>query len=305
MITICDLYKKWNSILPFSGGFLLVSDDHPLSFHIGYTNEQMCFMVLDTGEIKNLPSSKSISLKNIEIERGKYALQFILNYPVLDELFVKLCWDLMEISKKNEKPVNSIILRFNNWLRLLQKRAEGLLSGQSQKGLIGELLFLKDLVALENTSYALSSWVGPEGSDQDFVFENTWVEIKTTTIASSSVIISSIQQLDREEEGNLVVYFIDRSTSQSQNNFSLYDLVSEVGKLLPIDAVDMFYTKLAMYGYYTKDEECYQNIKFRLKEKRTYKVDNSFPKLTRKNIPSEVVNAEYVIDLLAIDSHKV
>lgn len=39
MRTINDLYEKWNSISPYTGGFLLVSDEHPLSFHIGYLSD--------------------------------------------------------------------------------------------------------------------------------------------------------------------------------------------------------------------------------------------------------------------------
>ena len=38
MISIKELHSKWNNISPLTGGFLLVSGEHPLSFHIGYVN---------------------------------------------------------------------------------------------------------------------------------------------------------------------------------------------------------------------------------------------------------------------------
>ena len=62
MRTINDLYEKWNSISPYTGGFLLVSDEHPLSFHIGYLSDsQKCFIVLNTGKLEKISSSKAIN----------------------------------------------------------------------------------------------------------------------------------------------------------------------------------------------------------------------------------------------------
>lgn len=98
MRTINDLYEKWNSISPYTGGFLLVSDEHPLSFHIGYLSDsQKCFIVLNTGKLEKISSSKAINVENILLSDNSYALRFSLNYASLDEIFVKLCWDLIQI----------------------------------------------------------------------------------------------------------------------------------------------------------------------------------------------------------------
>ena len=304
-MTINELQAKWDSISPNAGGFLLVSGDHPLSFHIGYYGEQMCFMVLDTGKVEKTTSSKAINSSCVEMDNGKYALRFLLNYPSLNELFVKLCWDLIDCSRNSSKPIATILSRFNSWIRLLQKRGEGLLSPSAQKGLIGELLFLKELIVSEGSIKALNSWVGPEGSDQDFICENSWNEIKATTIASTTVVISSLQQLDRNDQGYLVVYFMDKTTSNGLQTLSLPEVVDDVRKLLPIGVTDLFLCKLAMCGYYSKDCERYKEMRYRLSEKRVYSVDDRFPKLTRSNVPSEVHNAKYELDLLTIDRFKI
>lgn len=304
-MTINELQAKWDSISPNTGGFLLVSGDHPLSFHIGYYGEQMCFMVLDTGKVEKTTSSKAINFSCVEMDNGKYALRFLLNYPSLNELFVKLCWDLIDCSRNNSEPIATILSRFNSWIRLLQKRGEGLLSPSAQKGLIGELLFLKELIVSEGSIKALNSWVGPEGSDQDFICENSWNEIKATTIASTTVVISSLQQLDRNDQGYLVVYFMDKTTSNGLQTLSLPEVVDDVRKLLPIGVTDLFLCKLAMWGYYSKDCERYKEMRYRLSEKRVYSVDDRFPKLTRSNVPSEVHNAKYELDLLTIDRFKI
>ena len=99
MMTLNDLQKKWNETSPFSGGFLQISEEHPLSVHVGYENDLRCFVILDTGRIDNIDSSKAIDAVCIKLSAEKYGLKFLLKYPSLDELFIKLCWDLMECSK--------------------------------------------------------------------------------------------------------------------------------------------------------------------------------------------------------------
>ena len=75
-MTINELQEKWNSISPYTGGFLLVSGNHPLAFHIGYYGEQMCFMVLNTGKKSKINSSKAIHASCVQTDDNKYALQF-------------------------------------------------------------------------------------------------------------------------------------------------------------------------------------------------------------------------------------
>ena len=63
--------------------------------------------------------------------------------------------------------------------------------------------------------------------------------------------------------------------------------------------------KLALSGYLVKDADIYLDNKFNVKEKRVYNVSISFPKLTEKNLPSEIVSAKYELSLAAIDKFRV
>lgn len=306
MISINELQEKWNNISPYKGGFLLVSGEHPLSFHIGYLNgENKCFVVLNTGEVKNIDSSRAISVDCIQMEKGDYGLRFTLNYPSLDELFVKLCWDLIYSSKEAINPIERIILQYKRWMKLLQKAHNSLLSSSSQKGLIGELFYLAETIERIGEEAAMSSWVGPEGSDQDFIFEKSWAEIKTTTIASTTVTISSIQQLDREDNGHLVVYFMDKITANGQNTVSLPEIVAKVHRMLSDGMRDEFLCKLAKYGYFDKDEDSYKNNRYRHTNKKVFLVEKEFPRLVRHNLPTEVVNARYDLSLSAIERFEI
>lgn len=305
-MTIKELESKWNTIDPCSGGYLLISGDHPLSFHIGYhSSDHRSFVVLNTGKIDGLRSSKAITVECINID-NQFILRFILNFPSLDEIFTKFCWDLMESSKASLNPVDQICNRYNKWMLLLQKVTDDILSPSQQKGLIGELLYLLEKLNELEPSEAINAWVGPEGSDQDFNFVQSWAEIKSVSIAATDVQISSLQQLDRKDIGYLVVYFMDRTTSTGVQTITLPKLIMQVEKRLPTDVLrDLFYCKLTQYGYLTRDKEKYLSTYFRLAERRKYKVVNDFPRLIRENVPYAVVNTVYSLDLLILERWKI
>lgn len=306
MLTIEDLYKKWNSISPYVDGFLLASDDHPLSFHIGYsTGSQKCFIVLNTGKLEKISSSKAINVENILLNDNSFALRFSLNYPSLDEIFVKLCWDLMSASKDDHNPIEKIVAQYKKWLKLLQQIGNGLLPTHSQKGLIGELLYLADLIDRKGEKKAINEWVGPEGADQDFNFDDGWAEVKTTNIAGNSVLISSLQQFDRLDEGTLIVYFLDKTSSTGTSTISLNKAVELVAsKVLSKPNRDILELKLAKCGYQSKNADEYSSYRFKLSEMRMYHVAPDFPRLIKDNVSPAVIEAQYRIDLPSIESFR-
>lgn len=102
------------------------------------------------------------------------------------------------------------------------------MSANAQKGLIGELLYLEYLIDQNGVKHAFESWVGPDGSDQDFLLDDSWTEVKTTTISSDSINISSLEQLDRDDFGRLVVYFMDKVDSPNKSTITLGDIFERV-----------------------------------------------------------------------------
>ncbi len=307
MTTIRELQKQWEQIPPYPGGYLLVSGNHPLSFHIGYCDDgRKTFIVLNTGNKNEVVSSKAITAQYIQTEETKISLRFSLNYTSLDEIFVKLCWDLMDASRNTESPVEKIVAQYKKWMRLLQEVHTGIMIPSLQKGLIGELLYFKDKLACMNPNQVLNAWVGPEGSDQDFVFEDMWAEIKTVSISAQDVQISSLQQLARSDLGFLVVFFMDKTTTSGLQTISLPEIVEEVrGVFTNETMLDKLNCKLAKYGYCDKDVDKYAEIRFRYTEHRIYNVDPNFPKLTKENIDVAVIEAHYRLSLPMLEKRRI
>ena len=78
----------------------------------------------------------------------------------------------------------------------------------------------------------MTAWQGPEGCDQDFEFETGWAEVKTVKISATEVSISSLQQLEREDVGRLIVYFAEKDGSESETTKSVKDIATEVMRVV-------------------------------------------------------------------------
>ena len=100
----------------------------------------------------------------------------------------------------SQQPLTDFIMRYKNWQKFLQYMKGDVMSFQRQKGLLGELLYLKEILISMDKEAAVEAWVGPEGSDQDFVFSDTWTEVKSVALSAESVSISSLQQLYQEKD---------------------------------------------------------------------------------------------------------
>lgn len=304
-LTISQLNKIWQDASTTVGGFLLADSEHPIEFHLGYDNGQRCFIVMNSGKVDDIVSSKAITAKNV-ITGNTKSLLFLLRYESLEDIFSNLCWDLITYTKQSDNPIKDLIDRFNNWQKLLQKLPNGLMSANAQKGLIGELLYLEYLIDQNGVKHAFESWVGPDGSDQDFLLDDSWTEVKTTTISSDSINISSLEQLDRDDFGRLVVYFMDKVDSPNKSTITLGDIFERVfAKLTDSQYIDSLICKTSKVGFDIKNVEKYKTIHFKLVGSSCYAVRDEFPRLTKKNIPNGIISAGYSISLSSINNYRI
>lgn len=306
MTTIEQLQRKWEQAKASPGGYLLVAEDHPLVFHIGYSDEgNQSFVILNTKGRPILPSTKAISVKMLKLPDGKQAIEFDLNEVTLSELFIKLTWDLIESSRTATKPLTTLLKQYKRWMRLLQQEAFSPLSSVAQKGLLGELLYLEQMIDEIGQSPALTSWVGPEGADQDFIFEDGWAEVKSVAPSSEVFKVSSLQQLDRDEEGLLVLFFIDSTTAYSSYSITLPQVIARITGGLTEESRNRLFCKLAMIGYMESDEEYYSDNRFIVSNKFVYRVNQDFPCLTVENVASQITSAQYTISISGIEPYRI
>lgn len=126
-----ELKEKWNSIPNVGNGFLKLGLDHPLDLQIGYSqNAYKSFVVMDTGIIKDIPSSFAVKVTNVQLKDMTWILEFQLVHPAFEEEFLRLCWDMIEYSSKEENVLNALIHRYMTWQKLLQYENKNVMSYQ-------------------------------------------------------------------------------------------------------------------------------------------------------------------------------
>lgn len=304
MLSYEELIIKWDDVPFYGGGYKRIDDTHPLEWYIGYEDiNQKTMLLVTNNDPCNISSSKSIITTTGQRQDGKWATSFRLIKKDNEDVFVHLCWDIIEFSRDIplESEVEHIIKRYNKWIELMEHQRTELMDDARRKGLIGEMLFLEENI---NNGMALKvavdGWIGSDGADQDFMYSNGWTEIKCIGLSVESISISSIEQLEAELPGCICVYYLDKTAPENLNGFSLMEKVNQLRNIFTgnLKAKEIFENKLFKYGYVDRKE--YNEQKYRLGSKNTYKIDEGFPRLIRANVPSQIISAKYSISLAAI-----
>jgi hypothetical protein len=133
--------------------------------------------------------------------------------------------DLRDTSEIREM-LRSIV---NHWRKLLDSMNLDSLSKSKAIGLFGELLALGALQKSLGES-ALTSWVGPHGARNDFLFESAALEVKTTTRTDSLVAeVHGIDQFETVAEKTCWLMFVQ--IEWDPNGVSLDDLITSTREL--------------------------------------------------------------------------
>jgi len=300
------LKESWNNIDYYQGGSLQLNVYHPLEWHVAYeTESNKAIVIVSRYPIENIESSKSISAVCNRRKDKKYYISFQLLESNQEEVFISMCCNMFEYSENapsEAAAIKMVAKRYNQWKRLMEKGNSGLLSDEKRKGLIGELLYLKEIINFgKSPKEAVDGWVGPDGADQDFVYDGIWREIKTTTLSSETVTIHSVEQLGKSADvGTLVIYRVDECAPETEEAFTLRGLIKGIVKITGFDGefTDCLTSKLSEVGYI--DMDAYDNYHYKYFEKCEYYVNADFPRITREELRSEITKCEYTIDIPSI-----
>lgn len=300
------LQRQWNSIDYKEGGFLQIDIQHPLEWHIGYHSiSQKTLLLVCTTDIGTIESSKSMAVTRRKRETdNRWTLSFELLRNEQEGVFSILCSDIIEHSRSasNEKEALALVIsRYKQWSRLLESQRSGLMDENRRKGLLGELLFLQKRIEVGDSALtAIQGWVGAEGADQDFTYEDGWHEVKSVGASATSVTISSLEQLDCAGEGELVIMRIDKAAPDKTGALSLNDAVRQISSNIAdaSDALDLFRSKLSAYGYIDLQE--YSEQKYYCFGSQQYGVNDTFPRLIRRNVPIQVETLNYELSLSSL-----
>lgn len=95
------------------------------------------------------------------------------------------------------------------------------LSEEKEQGIYGELYFLyKYMIPKYGVEKSILSWAGPHKFNKDFSIDETWYEIKTSSVNANTIEIRSINQLDSDVDGFLTVVKVEKMSMEYRGELS-------------------------------------------------------------------------------------
>ncbi len=257
------------------------------------------------GGLRELPATAglSVTLQAISgIPSDHRALVVELEDHSFSDLFAVFCTDLVERLSACRKATDAVVLlleRLARWQHFLSVARAGL-DRSSLVGLFGELVFLRDVLVPLSGIGIVNAWTGTQRSPQDFIVPGVCaVEVKTTEAMNlREVHIHGESQLD----GNgLTCLFLAclRLEANDEGGESLNDVIRslrDMSEATPEFGV-LFERLLATSGYFDRHAERYAQTRFRIAEKRFFRVDEDFPRLTASKLPAGIKDVQYQLDL--------
>lgn len=283
--------------------YLRVNDSHPLELYLGKNDKNFATLRFNGvfSPIKVL-GTNLIEVKQVKTSTYNSIL-FSFNSNENLSLFYHFCVDMINETQNysGDDAYKEIVNRFNQWKKMFSI-SNKTLSENEVLGLIGELLFLeKYAFKTYGITNSLNAWSGPEPTHKDFSYKNEWYEIKSINSFKNSVSISSLEQLDSELDGHLIVYFFEKM-SPNFSGISLNKLVSNISSTLTYEIDrDLFFNKLKQAGY--SFNEIYDNYVYNFVKVEKYLVNKDFPRIKANALPKEINKVQYDILISLIEKY--
>lgn len=281
---------------------------NPVAWYIGLDgNNRYSLFAITESQPKHMSSSKVMNVFVGSRKDGDYGITFSLLEKKNLDIFAHFCEDVVSYTQNlndSNKAADYISSRYLLWQKAFIKTEGKMLSYEEIKGLIGELFFLKlKMMPQYGAEKSIKSWSGIEATDQDFLCDDTWYEVKSTVSGSGTVKISSVEQLDTTLDGHLIIVNLDKTSEADSSRITLNNMVQLVIESVPEKVLqERLMDRLLEYGYYF--DKAYDRIGFKYNGMKQYTVNDKFPCLRKVQLPVAVQNAKYELSLAAIELFK-
>jgi hypothetical protein len=263
---------------------------------------------LTGADLGELPTGRGIELRWISAPSGGQAVELVLSQPAFADLFDALVTDVAAAAaagSNRQEVALRVAARVRRWQTFLRESSAGM-SGERQRGLYGELYFLRRLLTGSVPALAaVEAWVGPSAAPQDFGFGEIAVEVKTSIAKQHQVLrIASERQLDTTALTNLAVFHLSVDGREGTGQ-TLPQLVAELRTYLTDTvAANVYEDRLFDAGYLDVHADVYRTG-YSVREANIFMVAEGFPRLVEADCPSGVGDLVYSIAVSAIAQYSV
>lgn len=203
-----------------------------------------------------------------------------------------------------QSALNAQSAAYEQWLAFYRRK--GGFTLEVARGLFGELHTARWLLESRKLTWleVLDSWRGPFGAAQDFILGSELaIEVKCVQLTSKRVRVSSLEQLSFPGTLQMRVLRLTNTLARDRGQ-TLKDLMAELIPRMNPHERSIFQELVAQTGY-VSDSEFANEYFFIVEGIETYRVEESFPKITGDWIPSGIDSVEYQINLDLVKSYLV
>ncbi|WP_306751529.1 PD-(D/E)XK motif protein [Paracoccus actinidiae] len=252
----------------------------------------------ETEEVRPLPKLKHVGVFYRMVD-GRYHFCLTLSELSHLDLFETLCRDVISAAEQAEDVQGALaraVRRATRWHHLL-RGGKPEMPLEIQRGLVGELAFLRELVNVVGPTKAVEAWKGPDDSAKDFELPGRFFEVKARRSAAHPKIrISSEAQLMDIAGARLFLRVQDVDTSLEAEGDNLKDHVDRTAALFEdnVAALDIWEQRLAESPY--AEDAVEQERRWHLGAARLFEVSDAFPRIVPP-LPTGTEDLSYSIQL--------
>lgn len=195
--------------------------------------------------------------------------------------------------------VEQFLSRFARWQAFLERFGPDGLSDSAQRGLFGELWFLRSYLLPAAGPGSVDAWMGPKMAPQDFHLPGLAVEVKTTTSKQHQKLrIAGERQLEISAALRIIVFHLSLDAHRD-TGLSLVELVAEIRAQFataPL-ALTAFNGGLVEAGYLDIQAPRYSRTGYIERERHFFEVRGDFPRIVGADLRAGVGDVFYSVSV--------
>jgi len=249
------------------------------------------------------PECTGLDVLAVNLDGHAY-LGVALREPRFADVFTALAEDLarrIETSASSGVSGVAVFLgQLRRWQRFLAIARDGL-DPVAQRGLWGELHFLKTCLLPLLGGAAVNGWKGPDGAHQDFQFSGAWIEVKTTLAKQPQTVrIASERQLDDTRAPALFLHVLALEAHEG-GGLTLPTAVADLRAILTAWPAgrEAFEDALVAAGYLEQHAPRYAGTGYAVRQAQSFRVRGDFPRIVEAGLPPGVGEVSYSLSLAA------
>ncbi len=254
---------------------------------------------------KLLPQARGFEVKLLTLPddpAGHSSVLLLQTNDAFRDIFTSLTVDVashIASTKDHKTAVEKFLARLKRWQQFLERSGPDGLGDEAQRGLFGELWFMRHYLVPVAGTQAVTAWTGPTMTAQDFQLPGMAVEVKTTTAKEhQKLAITGEKQLENSPELRIVLLHLSL-TAQRDTGMTLVELVASVRALLASASLSLsiFEDALLAAGYLDAHANRYAHPGYLIREHHFFEVKDDFPRIVGADLRHGVGDVIYSVSV--------